>query len=74
MKKDNADGRSLFLEEAERLTGIKQQQVSRWKSRLAEPDKYRAMLYGVAYVKAMVLGGMTANYSSETDEWYTPAM
>ncbi len=52
-EKKIADLQSFSLEEAEHLTGIKTWQVTRWKSRLAEPEKYRDMLYGAAYAKAM---------------------
>ena len=38
---------------AEELSGITFQQVSKWRARLKEPDKYREMLYGAAYKKAL---------------------
>ena len=51
--KTNADQRYLSVSEAEDLTNITQQQVSKWRRRLKEPEKYRAMLFGAAYHKAM---------------------
>jgi hypothetical protein len=47
-KKLRADQRAIPLAEAEALTKIKQQQVSKWRRRLKEPEKYQAMLYGAA--------------------------
>ena len=52
-QKNNADQHSFSVEEAERRSGIKKWQVSRWGSRLEDPEKYGAMLYGAAYAKAM---------------------
>ena len=49
----NADRHYCSVEEAETQGGIKQWQVSRWDSRLAERKKYAEMLYGAAYTKAM---------------------
>ena len=46
-------GSALFVSEAEDLTSITQQQVSKWRRRLKEPEKYRDMLFGAAYAKAM---------------------
>ncbi len=48
-----ADPRHLTVDQATELTGITKQQVSKWRRRLKDPEKYRAMLYGAAYVKAM---------------------
>lgn len=42
------------VEDAEAQTGVTKQQVSKWRRRLKEPEKYRAMLYGFAYAKAIV--------------------
>ena len=44
-------------DDAEKSTGITQQQVSKWRNRLKDPEQYHAMLYGVAYHKAMAEGG-----------------
>ena len=51
--KKNPDLGSFSVEEAEAHTGIRQQQVSKWRARLKEPGKYREMLYGAAYKKAL---------------------
>ena len=48
-------GSALFVSEAESQTGIAQQQVSKWRRRLKEPEKYQAMLYGAAYAKAIAM-------------------
>ena len=40
------------MTEAESQTGLANQQVSKWRRRLKEPEKYRDMLYGAAYHKA----------------------
>ena len=46
-KSDVADqGHRYSVEEAEVLSEFTKQQVSKWRRRLQEPDKYRAMLYG----------------------------
>lgn len=46
--KKNADLRSSFsTDQAEELTGITQQQVSKWRKRLADRAKYAAALFGV---------------------------
>src|SRR5689334_10018767 len=39
----------LSFNDAEELTGIKHQQVSRWRKKLANEEAYRTALYGVAY-------------------------
>jgi hypothetical protein len=54
---DIADRRLLSVEQAEQLTGINKQQVSKWRKRLQEPEKYREILYGTAYRKAMAEAG-----------------
>lgn len=64
----------LSMPDAEKVTGISNQQVSKWARRLNDKEKYRDRLYGVAYREAM--GG---KISYRTDgktgevEWYTPA-
>jgi hypothetical protein len=40
----------LSLEEAEKLTGISSQQISKWAKRLAKRADYAAALYGVDLV------------------------
>ncbi len=62
--------------DAEALTGISQQQVSRWRKRLADPEKYEATEFESAYKKVMAAGReegaphVTSN--SGNNEWYTP--
>ena len=53
-KSDVADqGHRYSVEEAEVLSEFTKRQVSKWRRRLQEPEKYRAMLYGAAYREAM---------------------
>jgi hypothetical protein len=60
--------------DAERLTGITKMQVCRWRRRLAEPERYRAKLYGVAWATAMAErnDGIVTRWTGDP-EWYTPA-
>jgi hypothetical protein len=53
-EKHNADPRYLFtVAEAERLTGISQQKVSKWRTHLSgDLDAYRDLLRGPSYRKA----------------------
>ena len=46
----------MLAEDAESRSGISQQQVSKWRKRLKDPEKYRADLYGPAYRRAMAQG------------------
>jgi len=56
----NADLRSMVsLVQAEDLTGITQQQVSKWAKRLQDREAYSQALYGAAYRKAMAERGQT---------------
>lgn len=41
---ENADRGSLEKDDAEALTGISQQQVSRWRKKLQKREEYRAAL------------------------------
>ena len=68
-----AEQRQYSVEEAESLTGITKQQVSKWRRRLKEPEKYRDMLYGAAYHKAMAEANTTATKWTGDPESYTPA-
>ena len=52
-QKGEKRGTALFVSEAESLTDLTQQQVSKWRRRLKDPESYRAMLFGAAYHKAM---------------------
>ena len=65
---------SLDVERAETETGIKHQQVSRWRNSLKDEAKYRDALFGPSYKKAMA-GVLAANRGVETthdNEWFTP--
>lgn len=69
----NADLRlSLSVARAEELTGITQQQVSKWAKATKDEPSYRARLFGAAWKKAM--GAVDAHRTSYTgeNEWYTP--
>lgn len=72
-KKDNADRGFLSVADAERLTGISQQEVSRWTARLEDVEAYRSRLLGTAYREAMLTPA--DNHRAEgtgENEWYTP--
>ncbi len=43
----------ISMPKAEDLTAIRNQQVSKWRRRLQQREKYQAMLFGAAYTKAM---------------------
>ena len=70
-----ADRGSFSVDQAEALTGITQQQVSKWAKRLKDREKYRRQLYGAAWAKAM--GELTQAsqllQQSISNEHYTPA-
>ena len=68
-----AEQQRFSAKEAEKLTGIKKWQVSRWGTRLEEPEKYRAMLFGAAYAKAMAAKDRTSTKWTGDPESYTPA-
>lgn len=58
---------------AEELTGITQQQVSRWRSKLKDRPNYRGSLLSAAFKKAgLVIADELAAFSSNAVEWYTP--
>jgi len=71
-QKSNSAVPRYFVTDAEKLTGITHQQVSKWKKWVRQPDKYRMKLYGAAYKKAM--GDMSEHRTvgSGENEWYTP--
>ena len=73
---DNADLRSLSKADAEELTRITQQQVSRWRKKLVDASKYEAELFEAAYKKCMAItaGENAPHVSNNTgnNEWYTP--
>ena len=69
-----ADQRTIKMEDAEAQTGISHQQVSKWRNRLKDAEKYRAMLFGTAYHKAMAeVGNVRGTQGTGDNEWYTPA-
>jgi len=74
---DNADPRSLPKSDAESLTGITQQQVSKWAKKLQKPEQYRAQLFGAAYKAAMMSKEAIDGFNHRAqgtgeNEWYTP--
>lgn len=72
----SADRRKLNMADAESMTGISNQQVSRWRKRIKDEAAYKATLYGAAYKKLMAMRGQSdvrgASGTGE-NEWYTPA-
>lgn len=76
---DLSADRRFSCDDAEALTGISHQQVSKWAKKLQKPDQYRAQLCGATYKAAM----MTVNSAMEStgdfhisqgnNDWYTPA-
>jgi hypothetical protein len=59
--------------DAEKQAEIKHQQVSRWRNRLKDPEKYKAMLFEAANAKAMAEKGNNINLIwTGNPEWYTP--
>lgn len=74
--KTGAERGRFLRDDAEAQTGISHQQVSKWAKRLQDRAKYRDVLYGAAYRKAMAEKGQTdlrgASGTGE-NEWYTPA-
>lgn len=75
----NADQRSCSVDDAEALTSISQQQVSRWAKALQDRQAYRERIVGAAYQKAMAeaRGGVDNDHFrtefTGDNEWYTPA-
>ena len=65
------DRGQLTRPDAEAHTGIRNQQVSKWRNRLKDAAQYREMLYGAAYAKAMAEAN-NATMQSLDNEWYTP--
>lgn len=70
----------LAKADAEELTGIRQQQVSKWNKSLQKPQQYRAKLMGAAYKAAMMASDEAASVidnhrslGTGENEWYTPA-
>lgn len=69
--KSCADHGTIPIGQAETMSGITHQQVSRWRRWLEEPEKYRAALLGAIYAKAMAEAG-NVHFSSESPDWNTP--
>jgi hypothetical protein len=83
--KNNSERSSFSRAEAEKLTGILQQQVARWKKRLgfhldnaaaqaAAANRYRERIFAAAKRAAELMAA--ANHRSEgtgDNEWFTPA-
>lgn len=64
---------ALLVEDAEDVTSISHQQVSKWRRRLKDAVKYREMLFGTAYHKAMAeTNNTTAAKWTGDPESYTP--
>jgi phage N-6-adenine-methyltransferase len=66
--------RFCSVADAEMWTGVSQQQVSRWRTRLKNGEKYREQQILAAYRKAHLAPG--ENHRAECShefEWYTPA-
>lgn len=61
-RRGDQEPRSAFLkrDDAESLTGISQQQVSKWAARLKDEGKYRATLFGAANQEALGFRQRTA--------------
>jgi phage N-6-adenine-methyltransferase len=74
-KSDNAVLRYRSVEDAEELTGITQQKVSKWNERLRDVPAYRERLFGVAWKAAMAekVDNTPRTTGTGENEWYTPA-
>ena len=71
---ENADRGSLPRQDAETKTGLTQQQISRWKKDLQNPQKYKEKITKAARRKANL--EIAANHRAQgtgENEWYTPA-
>jgi hypothetical protein len=72
--KNNSERNSFSRADAEKLTGILQPQVSRWRKRLEYPDRYRDRILAAARRAAELMAA--ANHRAEgtgDNEWFTPA-
>lgn len=69
---DNA-GQRYRLDDAERLSGISQQQVSRWKTRLDDAERYANRLIQAARKKAdLAAADNFRGLGTGDNEWFTP--
>jgi len=71
-RKSSADRGTIPMREAEALSGISNQQVSRWRQRLRNIPDYKRSLCGAMHRIAMS-GGMNVRGCSGDNEWLTPA-
>jgi ParB family chromosome partitioning protein len=69
---DNAERGSLPMRQAEAERGISQQQVSRWRSSLADTDRYRSQIILAAYRQAGLSPAVNYRAGSGDNEWHTP--
>ena len=72
-RKLSADRGTVPMAEAERETNITNQQVSRWRKKLRDEDKYKSELFGAAYKAAMAEKTVRGTEGTGDNEWYTPA-
>jgi hypothetical protein len=66
----------LTVEQAENLTGITQQQVSRWRHYLSDEPAYRERLLGAEYKAAALMEpdgtNVRGTQGTGDNEWFTP--
>jgi len=70
----NAERRYLRVADAEQATGIRQQQVSRWRKATQDEEKFKRQILEAALKKADMLPA--DNHRAEgtgENEWYTPS-
>jgi phage N-6-adenine-methyltransferase len=65
--------RAFLKRDAENETGIRQDQVSRWRARLADEFKYRERQIQAAFRKAELGPAFNFRASTGAYEWFTPA-
>jgi hypothetical protein len=67
-------GLIIPVKEATEKTGIKKQQVSKWRNQLANEDNYRGTLFASAYGPMWAAAAGPARYACLLGdcEWYTP--
>jgi phage N-6-adenine-methyltransferase len=71
------DREKLYFEDAERISGIPDGKVSKWRGHLkGDRDEYRALLRGPSYRKAMAERGSSDQKGASgtgENEWFTPS-